>query len=480
MIQNKEEAECINESIKWLNDRIKEMLLIVDKEGKIKYLNFPFEQAVQTSLAELLDQSFLELVHPEDRQRVEDQLFFQQNNVNMHPFIHRCNCKNDAFSVIQWETIERDEQGWIRMIGHPIKDKKWKEETDRGEGEQLLLDGIQNINEVICIYDIEKKQYLYATPSFKEFWGFDIEQSYMDPAVVSKRIRNATPEEIRACFSTPTDTPREMEFELRGEGEEHSRWIKTKIIPIANGEKTASRYICVSCDITKWKEQDRLAEKWDKLGMIGQLAAGIAHEIRNPLTAVKGFVQLLGKETNSQYNEIIVSELERIEFIMNEFLFLAKPQQDMKLETRNMNKLIKEVVNFMKPEALLNDVTIHVRCDSSLPLVCCEPQQIKQVMINLIKNAVEAMPSGGNILIQTAAKSRGYASIEVCDEGIGIPEDKLQKLFEPFYTSKETGTGLGLMVSKKIIEDHKGSLTFSSEVGKGTAALILLPGADDE
>lgn len=481
VIQHKEEVECINESIKWLNDRVKEVLLVLDEEGRIKFLNLPLEQAVQASSSQLFGQSFLELVHPDDRLRVKDHLFFEQKSVKINPFTHRCQLQGYACCTIQWETIDRDEKGWIRMVGYRVKDERTNEEPsrEREEGEQLLLDSIQNINEVICIYDIEAKQHLYASPSFEDFWGFSVEQSYKDPGIVSGKIRNAAAEEISAWFSTPSDTPREMEFELRGEGEEHSRWVKTKILPIANEKEKASRYICISCDITKLKEQDLLAKKWDKLGMIGQLAAGIAHEIRNPLTAVKGFVQLLGKETNSQYNEIILSELERIEFIMNEFLLLAKPQYNMKLENKNMNELLKEIVDFMKPEALLNNVTIHDRYDCSSPLVCCEPKQIKQVMINLIKNAVEAMPSGGNIFIETTARPDDFVSIKVCDEGTGIPKDKLKKLFEPFYTSKETGTGLGLMVSNKIIEDHKGSLTFSSEIGKGTAACILLPRVND-
>src|SRR5690606_16715719 len=191
------------------------------------------------------------------------------------------------------------------------------------------------------------------------------------------------------------------------------------------------------------------------------------HEIRNPLTSIKGFVQLLAEETNHQFGEIITSEIERIEFIMNEFLILAKPQWEIVFKKENVNTVVQEVISFMRPEAVLNDVEFVTKFNS-FPYVNCEAKQIKQGIINLIKNAIEAMPRAGKLHIPTLSTEEGFVMIKVRDEGIGISKEHLQRLSEPFFTNKEKGTGLGLMISNKIIEDHKGSIEFFSELGKGT------------
>lgn len=481
MAEHSIEKKHLSESMEWLSNSIKELFLLTDGKGQIKFLNLPFEQLLQCPLSEASDRSFVTFVHPEDREKVKKNLLFRKKDEPFRPFTHRCLLQNDSCFSLRWETSEKAEDGWMRMVGCLVDTETTAEKPKRqiGEGELLLLDSIENINEVLCIYDIEKNEPLYASPSFESFWGFSVEQSYKNPEIVSSKIRNVSLKELQSYFSTPSDKPREMEFELQVE-EEFSKWVLTKIIPIVGEEEKISRYMCISYDITPLKEQDLLVKKWDKLGMVGQLAAGIAHEIRNPLTTIKGFLQLLGQETNTPYQELLLSELERIEFIMNEFLFLAKPQQDLKLEIKNLNKDLTDIVDFMRPEAVLNNIQLDLDCDPSLPLVYCESKQIKQVMMNLIKNAVEAMPTGGNISIQTMAKPDGYAMIRVCDEGMGIPKERVKRLFEPFYTSKEKGTGLGLMVSNQIIENHKGTLVFSSEVGKGTTACILLPGAEEE
>ncbi|HZG72792.1 MAG TPA: ATP-binding protein, partial [Chondromyces sp.] len=217
-----------------------------------------------------------------------------------------------------------------------------------------------------------------------------------------------------------------------------------------------------------------LLNKWDKLNAVGQLAAGIAHEIRNPLTTIKGFTQLWGQETHHQFSGIILSELERIEKIMNEFLILAKPHQETKFENKDVNGLLRETVVFMTPEAMLKNVKITTKFTNNLPLVYCEAEQLKQVVINLVKNAFDALPGGGTIRIETSMKD-GFVSMRVVDHGVGIPRDRLPRLGEPFFSNKEKGTGLGLMVSFKIIENHNGNINIESEVGKGTTVEVLLP-----
>lgn len=234
--------------------------------------------------------------------------------------------------------------------------------------------------------------------------------------------------------------------------------------------------LSIGKDITERKEQtEQLLQKSEKLALLGQMAAGIAHEIRNPLTSIKGFIQLFKTDTHQdEYYDIVLSELDRINDIVGEFLVLAKPTAAVFAEN-DIKELIKDVVTLINTQSILNNVQIFVEFESDLPKISCEENQLKQVFINLLKNAIEAMPSGGNIDVKVNMKEEGKISILIIDQGIGIPEDRIPTLGEPFYTTKEKGTGLGLMTCYKIIESHNGQLKIASEVNEGTSIEIILP-----
>lgn len=230
-------------------------------------------------------------------------------------------------------------------------------------------------------------------------------------------------------------------------------------------------------DVTEKLELQEQLRKSDTLTVVGELAAGIAHEIRNPMTALKGFIQLLQSsvtEDFSSYFSIITSELKRIDAIITEFLVLAKPQA-IQYKEKDINDILRETTGLLSAESILYNVLFTANFSKENLLLYCEPNQLKQVFINIIKNALEAMKDGGNITISTELYNEDYIKVQIEDEGYGIPEDKLRKLGEPFYTTKERGTGLGLMVSFKIIEEHNGRIEVESFVGKGTIFSIYLP-----
>lgn len=231
-------------------------------------------------------------------------------------------------------------------------------------------------------------------------------------------------------------------------------------------------------DVTlKQKAADEILRKSDKLKIVGQMAAGIAHEIRNPLTAIKGFLQFIEpqqSDKNKEYVDIMLRELERINFIVNEFLFLSKPQS-VKFQENHILSIVNQVIKLMSTQSVMNNVEIKVNCEPDLPPIRSDENQLKQVFINLIKNAVEAMPNGGLLQIDLQRDSINKILIVVRDQGCGIEKERLSSLGEPFYTTKEKGTGLGLMVCYKIIENHFGSVTIESEMGKGTTIKIELP-----
>lgn len=234
-------------------------------------------------------------------------------------------------------------------------------------------------------------------------------------------------------------------------------------------------------DVTDKKAKtESLLQNSEKLALVGILAAGIAHEIRNPLTSIKGFIQLFKSKYkgDEEYFNLILSELERINLIVGEFLVLAKPAV-MVYKEEEISSLIKSVVTLLNTQAILHNVQIVLDFDSDLPLVVCEKNQLKQVFINVLKNAIEAMPNGGVIDIKTKVKENDKVSICFTDQGPGIAQELIPKLGEPFYTTKEKGTGLGLMTSYKIIENHDGELKILSKVHEGTTVEVILPAIPD-
>ncbi|WP_260472085.1 ATP-binding protein [Bacillus canaveralius] len=234
--------------------------------------------------------------------------------------------------------------------------------------------------------------------------------------------------------------------------------------------------LSIGKDITDRKEKtERLLEKSEKLALVGQMAAGIAHEIRNPLTSIKGFIQLF-RSNNSQeeYFEIVLAELERINLIVGEFLVLAKPTL-INFQEKNLKNVIEDVVMLINTKSILNNVEICVEFGADIPNISCEENQLKQLFINILKNGIEAMPMGGTIDLIVKKKEDRKVSILFIDHGVGIPEERIPTLGEPFYTTKEKGTGLGLMTCYKIVETHHGELNITSKVNQGTTIEIILP-----
>ncbi|MDF2815371.1 MAG: domain S-box protein [Paenibacillus sp.] len=226
-------------------------------------------------------------------------------------------------------------------------------------------------------------------------------------------------------------------------------------------------------DMTERKKTEEMIRRSEKLSVIGQLAAGIAHEIRNPLTSLKGFTQLL-KSRNAPYVDVMMGELERIEYIVNEFMTLAKPHIARHSEI-NIQSLVENVVLFMQPQALLHNVQFNLIMEENMNPIRCDSNQIKQVVMNILKNAMESMPEGGMIQVTTRRTTNQGILIQIVDHGTGIPEDKLSRLGEPFFSMKENGTGLGLMICQRIIEAHHGKMSIQSKLGQGTAVRIEFP-----
>jgi two-component system, sporulation sensor kinase E len=245
--------------------------------------------------------------------------------------------------------------------------------------------------------------------------------------------------------------------------------------PIYTQDKRLLGTFCQIRDITQFKKSEELLRQSEKLSVVGQLAAGVAHEVRNPLTTIRGFVQLLLNKYKDdlKYLQLIMSEIDRINLIISEFLILSKPHAT-HFQTNQLSVILADIIALVNTQAALNDCEILFQFEDSLPPIYCDENQIKQVFINVLKNALEAMPYGGTIRVNAFRKQESLI-IRFVDIGEGISPHDLPNLGKPFFTTKPNGTGLGLMISKKIIENHLGTLIIDSIENKGTTVEISLP-----
>lgn len=231
--------------------------------------------------------------------------------------------------------------------------------------------------------------------------------------------------------------------------------------------------------LTTLEEQIRRS---DRLKTIGQIAAGTAHEIRNPLTAMKGFMQLLNKSLldrnmskEQEYVSIVLSEIERVNDLVSDFLLLSKPKK-MKQMSIRIGAILQEILPMIRNEALLHKVTVQYYPNKeSLPILI-DKELLKQVFLNLGKNAIEAMDGGGTLIIREQGQldQLGNIAVEICDTGKGIPASEIDKVFDPFFTTKPQGTGLGLSVCQRIVHDLGGSIEVASDK-TGTQFTVRLP-----
>jgi PAS domain S-box-containing protein len=262
----------------------------------------------------------------------------------------------------------------------------------------------------------------------------------------------------------------------------HCILVNMKSVPILIEDKLVGIFVIVR-DITELKDKEELIRKSDKLSVVGELAAAVAHEVRNPLTSIKGFLQLLqyknSEDREKHYYNIMLSEIERINFIVSEFMVLSKPQV-ITYQNENITTLLMDEITLLETIAIVKNIEITKEFEPNIILVKCERNQIKQVFINILKNAIEAVPNNGRIYIKVTQLKNDSVRIRFIDNGPGIPNNLISRLGEPFYTTKENGTGLGLMVSYKIIKDHRGSINIKSEMNKGTTVDIILPVSTNE
>ena len=258
--------------------------------------------------------------------------------------------------------------------------------------------------------------------------------------------------------------------------------ISCSVMPLVQDGKIRGNLIHIE-DITDKRSKEARLRRAENLAALTTLTAGVAHEIKNPLGSISIHLQLIqkkigGKERISTkkitgFLNVINEEVDRLNRIIIDFLFTVRPM-DTKLEKKDINQIISEILGFLKFELKEDNITVESRFSQSLPLLQLDEKYIKQALLNLIKNAQSAMPEGGVIKLTTERKADDVV-VRISDTGTGIPDDILHKIFEPYFTTKPFGTGLGLTMVYKIIKEHQGDLAVRSKKNEGTAFDLIFP-----
>lgn len=301
-----------------------------------------------------------------------------------------------------------------------------------------------------------------------------------------KNIRLVTPGPFdRQLLANTVSTGLEytnLEIKFNIQGREKIVLGNTSLV--YDGQGSIAGAIGIYTDVTELRQKEAIIWEQEKLALVGQMAAGMAHEIRNPLTAVRGFTQLLREstgldETGRSYLTVIISEIDQANRFISSFLQLAKPQPG-KLERVSINQLVMEIDGIYHSYPFIDQVSVELNLDPAEPMVLVDPEQIKQVLMNLCQNAFQAMEGGGILTLTTAYHpAKREVQVAVADSGIGIAPEVLSKIGTPFFTTKAESSGLGLSICYSIIGRYNGRFDVNSRPNAGTCFNFYLPVVPD-
>lgn len=254
----------------------------------------------------------------------------------------------------------------------------------------------------------------------------------------------------------------------------------TRLLPEMPGEtgQLAQSINKMAISLAEKENLEEELRRSERLAALGRLVTGVAHELRNPIGVVKATVQVMETEFKNipdmdEFTAVIKEQIDRQNRVIQELLDFGRPSKSV-VQPVNVNSLLEKVLTFTSPMLRQHSINLKVQLDRQLPLVKADGERIKQVYVNLILNAIQAVPEGGELSISTHGMD-DYVCIEFQDSGEGIEQEHLSSIFDPFYTTKETGTGLGLSISHQIVKSHAGNIKVTSEIGKGTTFAVYLP-----
>jgi PAS domain S-box-containing protein len=337
----------------------------------------------------------------------------------------------------------------------------------------------ENIQEIFWMLEPDTQRLLYVSPAYDAIWGRSREELYKEPRSILDSIHPDDLQQVLQGF-TPDWRAYDGEFRIiRPDGT--TRCIRIRSFPIRNEQGEIYRLAGVATDVTQQKAAAATLIQTERLAMAGKMAASLVHEINNPLQAVigclglaKGSLESGGDPSN--YVRIAHQEVQRTARIVSQLRSLARPIQSVQKEPTDLNLLVSDVLTLNKKQLESKRIEAIWEPDEELPSLTVTSDAMRQVFLNLVFNAIDAMPQGGQLRVSTATTpSPAGVVVAFADSGIGIQPEVLPHLFEAFYSTKSQGLGMGLFVSQSIIQQHGGWIDVESQHGVGTTFTIWLP-----
>ena len=441
---------------------------VVDPIGRILKVNPSLSHILGFTENELISLTLRDITFSEDFVKLDDYISqLLLGKISSHQIETRLLHKHNygIWTLLSISLVQSNEGNPLYLI------IQVQNITERKKVEERYFNFIERSSEAMIIISNRKIQYINET--VLKFLNISEKEEIIGKSVIDfihPDKRNISVNYINRVEAGETIYRIEEIF-----GRVDGKFINVEFtaFPVYNGEKNDMHVIMK--DISEKKKTEQFLLNSEKLNVAGQLAAGIAHEVRNPLTAIKGFLQIMDRESigSKMYFDVLLSEVNRIELVLTELLLLSKPQNT-KHKFINLESIIEQVISLMSTQAILHNIEIKKEINTDTCMISCDENQLKQVFINFIKNSIEAMPNGGPIYIKVFKRDNDSILIHIIDRGSGIPAEILKRIWEPFFTTKEKGTGLGMMICNNIIENHNGKLQISSSPN-GTTIGIILP-----
>lgn len=487
LLENIENTANLNEyRYRLIAENMLDVITLIDNNNKIKYASPSYQHLLGYEPSEILGRGFVSFLHPDDINKFGNTYHEAVQGKTSGKLECRFRNANGKYLWLEvvWSILfdcAGKFEGAI-FCSRDIGERKFSEEMLKDSEQryrqlvELLPDGVL----VVC-----KGKIVFANKAAKSLLNINntlgIEGRYYRNIVhpdfytdISLLIKKIIEGQVASLIDSKyiKENGESLDVEITGTPFKYQGEVAELIVFRDISERKKAE--------ESLEETRKMLFEREKLALIGQMSAGMAHEIRNPLTAIRGFTQLLrikdyDKAKVNYYLDMIIEEIDRVNSLISEFLQLARPKEP-NLKKQAINKVITEFLDLIMSQAIYNSIEVICESEGNLPECLFDKDQIKQVLLNLSKNSIDAMPKGGKLKIVTGyndAEKQIFIIIE--DNGLGIPESELSKLAMPFFSTKEKGTGLGLSISYALIRGHGGKVQVESTEGEGTKFTIYLP-----
>ncbi|WP_318615950.1 ATP-binding protein [Sporosarcina sp. YIM B06819] len=331
----------------------------------------------------------------------------------------------------------------------------------------------EHAEDAIVVFGLDQK-IIAVNPAFEKIYGWKEADCIGQYPKLYPSSEDAKVEERTKCLLQGQSFHLLRTKEMRQDGSIFDAELTIK--PIYNEQQEIIAMTFISRDISLKLQAEQLLIDTEKVKAIGEIAASVAHEVRNPLTSISGFIQIMNNDPANPYHaytDIMQREIKRIDMIVSEFLVLSKP--NLKKSTAFfIEQTLQDVVVLFEPEFIRRSIVFDILIPENTTMISGNEDGMKQVFINLLKNAYEALDENGDLTV-ALTRQTDNVKISIRDNGPGMDQQTLDNLYKPFFTTKQEGTGLGMMISKKIIVDQGGTMTVTSKLNEGTEIIITLP-----